>query len=84
MAYDYDAVGDLKALLARFPDDLPIVLAQDPEGNGFGRLSGWSEQMVDPDDYRPEEIAPTPETPDVDEEDAAPSDWQRVLVLWPV
>ena len=80
---DLRTVGDLKRLCAGYPDDQPVLLAQDPEGNGFGRLSGWSEQMVDPDDYRPDEIAPTPETEGVDEEDAAPADWQRVLVLWP-
>lgn len=89
MELKFETVGDLKALLARFPDSQPVVLSQDPEGNGFGRLSDWSEQMVDPDDYRPDQIWPTEDErldPDSDytDEDEAPEGSVRALVLWPV
>lgn len=94
MADSIETVGDLKAVLALLSDDTPVVLAQDPEGNGFGRLSDYTEQMVDPDEPRPEGVYLTPEDyaeriadPDsgYTEEDEAPkSCTQRALVLWPV
>lgn len=31
-------VGELKAALAKVPDDMPVLLAADPEGNGFRKL----------------------------------------------
>ena len=92
MADSIETVGALKALLANYPDDLPIVLSADPEGNYFGRLADHSEQMIDPEEGgRPEQIWPTPEgyaqglaNQSYTEDDEAPEGCVRALVLWPV
>jgi hypothetical protein len=33
-------VGRLKARLAEFPDDTPVIMSKDAEGNGYSPLSG--------------------------------------------
>lgn len=65
-------VALLRAALASLPDDMPVILASDEEGNGFHKLSdaeesayreGWSVEVVHPDDEQGDEL--------------------RALVLWP-
>lgn len=72
---------------------MPVVLARDPEGNGFGRLADCGESMVDPNEYRPEGVYPTseqlaelmaqPGSPWTEEDEAPDFCSQRTLVLWP-
>ena len=55
---------ELREVLKDVPDDYPIVLARDPEGNGYTELDGFSEteryyyqsdrnKIVDPDESDP-------------------------------
>ena len=54
-------VGDLRKLLEILPDDMPVVLSSDAEGNGYSPLSiteralyvqenTWSGEVFDPGD----------------------------------
>ena len=58
-------VGTLRAALADLPDDLPIYLSRDEEGNGYNRLyyvetckyaDGYSVHPDDVEDYTPEDL----------------------------
>lgn len=76
-------VGELKAWLANLPDQLPIILSKDAEGNDFSPLcdrnqgwyiptSPWSGESWAADD-------------DADDEDCIPpDDALPALFLWPV
>lgn len=55
-------VGDLKQLLDTLPDELPVVISSDAEGNSFSPLielslqkylehSDWSGELVDESDH---------------------------------
>lgn len=70
-------VGTLRAALADLPDDLPIILAEDEEGNGFQPL--WS---VEPSRYSIIDGEGHPIHPD-DLEDYDPEDLTDAVVLWP-
>lgn len=62
-------VGALKEALAGVPDDTPVILEKDAEGNGYSPLSGvytdcvyeaesnWSGEVhsTDDEDYEPDE-----------------------------
>ncbi len=64
-------VAQLRTALAEHPDDLPVIVSRDPEGNGFKAL--W-------------EVAPSRWFPDeeelVSDEDGG-TDGVACLVLWP-
>lgn len=51
-------VGELKALLSNAPDNLPIYIQIDPEGNGFHKAQGAEEGMFEGDTNRPDDIHP--------------------------
>lgn len=34
-------VKDLKKLIKDLPDDMPVILQKDPEGNGYSPLNGY-------------------------------------------
>ena len=74
-------VGQLKELLAELDDEMPVILSQDSEGNGFSPLvdvePSWyiAETTYSGDRWWPED--------DETEEDA-PSDAMRAVLLWPV
>jgi len=77
-------VGALKAALADIPDDTPVILEKDAEGNGYSPLSGvYTDQVYEPDSNwsgRTYDIEPDP-----DDSDAYwPIDGVRVVVLGPV
>lgn len=76
-------VGQLKAELAEYPDDMQIILSQDEEGNGFSPLYDVAESMWAGEydqTYVPDEFIGTQ---GYTEEDRAPEDAVKVLVLWP-
>lgn len=83
-------VKELRDLLKEFPDDMEILVARDEEGNGYHRLYETSVNMaVMPKDYGYiDHVYPTPEEIEVredlfEDEDGAPEEAERVLVIWP-
>lgn len=84
----FTTVGDLRRLLAdpSIPDDRPVLLSSDAEGNGFHYLAGWSDQMSDGEESiypLSEDNLPDPVTGER-KDDEAPDDAVRVLILWPL
>lgn len=75
-------LGDLRQFIAEngdLSDDMPVILQEDAEGNGYSPLSGaeegwyeaestWSGNAIHEDDYDPEDYP----------------DAVRALILWPV
>lgn len=86
-------VGELKRLLNEFPEDTPVLLATDEEGNSFYRLSDISAEMFFTDSpHCIEQIWPTDEYLKTKEakasgmdpdEDSAPPGTAKAFVLWP-
>lgn len=80
-------VRDLKKVLEKLPDDMPVILSRDGEGNGFHPLAGHN------DTYRYQELSPSEgevvgEDHDWDDDpcdhtDCRYSNGVPVLVLWP-
>jgi hypothetical protein len=69
-------VAQLRAALADFPDDAFVVLAKDPEGNGFSPLARNSDHSIAaglawylPNSTWSGEIANYSDDPDPDDED---------------
>jgi hypothetical protein len=88
-----NTVGELADFLATQPRDRPIVLRKDSEGNGHSPLADAWEAMYAADStwsgetyLTPEDLAEAMAAPGTDwtEEDAAPGDAERVVVLGPV
>jgi hypothetical protein len=91
---DMSTVGELLDYLATRPRDRKVVLRKDAEGNGHSPLadaweamyvaeSTWSgEEYITPEDLAEEMAGPNPQG--WSEEDAAPDDAERVVVLGPV
>lgn len=85
-------VKDLRTMLDGLPDDMPVVLSKDAEGNGHSPLAVGGEAMYDAETTWFGEISPTPEDLAAyiaegtghTEEDAAPETAVRVLLLEPV
>ena len=94
-------LGELKALLAgleRLPDDTPVILQKDSEGNGYSPLSGgepaWyiadstysGEVYLMPQDEDEDGDEDEDEDGDEDEDDDQidPDDAVPAVVLWPV
>lgn len=46
---DYMAVGKLKEVLSKYPDDRVLIMSEDSEGNGFSPLSEVEERCYDPE-----------------------------------
>jgi hypothetical protein len=93
---DVTTVGELRAALADYPDDLPVMLSRDEEGNGFESLSELEETLCDGESTwnTPEQWATELADPDSrfdPEEDAPPEIGEetgggvvrRVIMLWP-
>lgn len=82
-------VGDLRKMLADQPDDRPVVLARDAEGNGHSPLAEAIEAMYQAETTWAGEVYPTPEeiadsAGGWSEEDGAPDEAVRVVLLGPV
>lgn len=78
-------VKELKEALANYPDDMPVILSSDEEGNGFNQLydvaeSMWFESRYGGETYVMEEFIGTL---GYTEEDRAPEGAVKALVLWP-
>jgi hypothetical protein len=93
MSKDMSTVGDLLDYLATQPRDRKVILRKDAEGNGHSPLADAWEAMYTPDTtysgethITPEELAEELARPGTNwtEEDAAPDDAERVIVLGPV
>jgi hypothetical protein len=80
-------VGELLDYLLKLPRDQKVLLADDPEGNGFSFLAEAGEATVH-EEYRPDGIYPTQEEHDAmtesEQEDYGPVGPIRVVTLWPV
>lgn len=81
-------VKELREAIATLPDDMPIVMQVDPEGNGYGYLAGVDPDAVFVENGRELEVYDLSSSADdncLDEDD-----WQelkdknqRALILWP-
>lgn len=50
-------VKELIKELKKLPQELPVILQQDPEGNGYHQCGGAGlENVEDPEAYRPEPL----------------------------
>jgi hypothetical protein len=74
---DPQTVGTLRTLLVDLPDDVPIYLSKDEEGNGFKRLYDVDVCKYSDDGYDGHPIHPD----DLDEYD--PEYLIDAVVLWP-
>jgi hypothetical protein len=91
---DMSTVGDLLDYLATQPRDRKVILSKDEEGNGFSPLAEGGESMYAAESTWSGSVHPTPEdlaelmaspnNPGYSDEDAAPEDAERVVLLWPV
>lgn len=91
---DLSTCGELADYLATQPRDRKIVLSKDAEGNGFSPLADAGVHMYAAESTWSGSVYPTPEdlaemmdppnTQGWSEEDAAPDDAERVIVLGPV
>jgi hypothetical protein len=70
-------VGSLRAALANFPEDLPVLVASDEEGNSFEHLYDVEVSKYYEIDREIQTIHPD----DVDEYDQ--DDLSDAVVLWP-
>jgi hypothetical protein len=81
-------VGDLLDYLAGQPRDRLIVMSKDGEGNSHSPLSDACEAMYVPESTWSGDTYPTPEeiaaSPHLGEDDEAPEDAVRVVLLGPV
>jgi len=87
-------VGELLDYLATQPRDRKVILQKDAEGNGYSPLADADESMYvaecewDGDVYMtPEDLAEAMTPPNLQgwtEDDGAPDDAERVIVLGPV
>lgn len=74
-------VGDLLEYLATLDPLAPVVVSADAEGNRFGFLAEACEMLYDDfDDGCVYDVDPDPEA---DEDDQAPDEAVRALLLWP-
>jgi hypothetical protein len=91
---DMSTVGDLLDYLATQPRDRKVILRKDAEGNSHSPLAdAWEAMYVADSTYSgethitPEDLAEQMAGPNAggwSEEDAAPDDAERVIVLGPV
>lgn len=82
-------VGQLRAELEGLSDDMIVVISKDAEGNHFSPLTESGQSMYLPTTTWFGDTYPTPEQIansafGYTEEDEAPEDSVRALVLWPV
>lgn len=82
-------VGELKKTLENLPDDMPVILQRDPEGNGYsplyqadpeciGQIEKWQVENVTSLDAGVEDVCMTE-----DEWMEAKRTWTRIIVLVP-
>jgi hypothetical protein len=78
-------VGDLLRALADEDPATPVVLQKDPEGNGYAPLAGTDLGLyaVEPSGEVEMYDLPGPNGADPDDEEPAPDDAVRCVVLWP-
>lgn len=86
-------VGDLIAKLSTLDPSLPVVLAEDPEGNGFDTWSGEVDETLYDIEYRETRLTPeqfaadqASEKPRYTEDDEPPEIDDvivRAVVIWP-
>ena len=85
-------VGELLDYLATQPRDRKVILQKDAEGNGYSPLADADESMYAAECTWAGDVYPTPEQlteliaggSGWSEDDAAPDDAERVIVLGPV
>lgn len=78
-------LGELKALLAgmnRLPDDTPVIIQKDSEGNGYSPLAGGESSWYVADNTYSGEAYPMPQ--DENDDQVNLDDAVTAVVLWPV
>ena len=78
-------VKELREILANYPDDHPVIMAKDGEGNNFSPLADYSDDLK----YLPEstwagEVYSPEDLEDYEEDDPYREGMQDCVVLWPV
>ncbi len=68
-------VGGLKEMLKDFPDNFPVIMSIDPEGNGYSALRVVEATAAKPESYRQWEL--------LWNEDGETQPESNVLCLWP-
>lgn len=70
--------GELKAKLAEYPDDMPVILSQDSEGNEHRPLADVCSGLYDPENsWRGNVLAE-------EDEAGASAKAYKAVVLWPI
>lgn len=75
-------VGELKEHLKEFDDSTPVLVASDPEGNGFRPLVDIEEAMIEPNGDKHGYVEDVYAVPDEDGDEEYEGYEERV-VLWP-
>lgn len=76
-------VGALRRLLADLPDDMPVVLASDEEGNEFHLLDGHGTEKILKSGQSSYEIKFLDDEEQDDEDEQEDCETVEVLTLWP-
>jgi hypothetical protein len=76
-------VGALRRLLAGLPDEMPVVLASDEEGNSFHLLDGHGTEKILKSDQPAYEIEFLDDEEQGDGDDQEDRETVEVLTLWP-
>lgn len=74
-------VGELRQLLTDVPDDVRILLASDPEGNGFRPLVDVEDGLIQPNEDKHGYVEGLTDPDEVDEDEE--NDLEARIVFWP-
>lgn len=81
-------VGELREFLRKYPDDMPVIMEKDAEGNGYSPLYDAREGMYITESAWSGWVRPTDEQIAADshygDEDRAPEGSVRAIILGPV
>lgn len=77
--------GELKALLKDIPDDAPVVIASDEEGNSFHHFNAFGYGLVEDLDAYELELTNEEDIKEDygDDADIAMERFTEVFILWP-
>lgn len=80
-------LAELRAALAalNLPDDTPVILARDAEGNGYSPVAQADDAMYEAESTYSGQLYASPEmrAAEPDEWDEAPDSAVRAIFLWP-
>jgi hypothetical protein len=80
----YITVAQLREHLSELPDDMPVILQRDAEGNGYSPLSQVERAVYAAESPWAGECYEEPSPGDIETEDSPPEDAVKVVVLVPM